>query len=137
MNMTIIHEAPKKTDVHTENARWVPLVNKLIADSFGSKFKGNYDIVGGYDTYFETSLIKVPFLRMIMRKKFPFDVVIVGRFFDEKMMYLPSSDIEKHERIINGSRLEVNVMYRPEVEAYAKAYEKRFNKEVEVQLINP
>ena len=62
-----------------------------------------------------------------MRKKFPFDVVIVGRFFDEKMMYLPSSDIEKHERIINGSRLEVNVMYRPEVEAYAKAYEKRFN----------
>lgn len=33
MNMTIIHEAPKKTDVHTENARLVPLVNKLIADS--------------------------------------------------------------------------------------------------------
>ncbi len=114
----------KKLESIKERKSIVDLVNPLVKQSFGEKFKGNYD-------YGRCTIMRRPNIG----KTLSGDLHIIAKscflgFFVEIAGFFVKGEKEK----IDGSNLEVNEEYRSAAMKYAKLYEAERGKKVTIKF---
>ena len=100
----------------------IPVINGIIAKSFGKGFKGNYELYGGGIT--ESGELRETNRLGIIGKK--------AIFFCEKWAGA-LGPMRKEE---DGSTIAVVRQYKKNAEKYAELYEAQMNKEVTVIVVN-
>ena len=100
------------------------LINRLVRESFGFGFKGNYDLDCLYSSEIDEPLIiQKNRLEGILRRWW-LPIPNFFEFIDYAGRFVTS----------DGSKLEIGKKYREAANKYAELYEKEFGKKVEIIL---